>query len=256
MGGRTGHRHLWNRFPRTAAAQKTFKGENWAITFASSNWDTLNSANILGKFKGLYGMATLDAHPGTSVPNLDSMAKSYSDSLGGHITKDSSGSKTLGGYTVHWQQFKYDSLPKLSALITEEIGFTVTLQDGSFRVYYLQSDGFVFTLALMSVVPSAAPPYPEVEVAIATLKLGGQIGIIPVARFAGRDLWIKNGKLGGTWLKSNRVFAVECFDARGSVIGNATHAAEGTWSLPVSRQDMFVLLRTADGANLHFLVRP
>ncbi|MEO6098302.1 MAG: hypothetical protein ABIW76_22570, partial [Fibrobacteria bacterium] len=177
-----------------------------------------------------------------TLPNLDSLATFYSDSLGGHITKDSSGIKTLGNYSVHWQQFKYDSLPKLSAQISASTGLEVHLTNGNFRVYYLQSESYVFTLALLAVLPGGIPPYADVEAAITTLKLGAQTGIISLARGAGRDLWIRGGKLGGAWLKANRVFAVECFDTRGALIGSATHAAEGSWNLPASRQDMFVVL--------------
>jgi hypothetical protein len=242
-------------FPNSASAQKTFKGENFAITF-TTGWDTIQSANVIGKYQGLYGMATQGATEGTTLPNLDSMAAFFSDSLGGKITKDSSGTKTLGKYSVQWQKFTYDSLPKLSAQISASTGLTVNLKNGSFRVYYLQADGFVFTIALLAILPNAIPPYGDVESAIATLKLGTQSGIIALARGPGRDLWIRGGKLGGAWLKTHRVFAVECFDTRGALIGSATHAAEGSWNLPASRQDMFVVLRMADGTTEHFSVRP
>jgi len=245
-------------FPQSASAQKTFKGEDWAITFRSG-WDTVSGQNLIGFHGGLDGLVTLDATAGSALPNLDSMAAFYSDSLGGHITKDSSGTKTLGAYTVHWQKFNYDSLPKLSAQIAQSLQVPVALvklMNGSFRVYYLQSDSFVFTAAALSVFPNGASPYPDVESAIPTLKLGVQAGIISLARGVGRDLWIRGGKLGGAWLKANRVFAVECFDARGAHIGSATHAAEGSWNLPASRQDMFVVLRMADGTTEHFNVRP
>jgi hypothetical protein len=242
-------------FPKSAQADKVFNGENFVITFPTG-WDTLQSANVIGKYEGLYGMATQGATEGTTLPNADSLAEFYSDSLGGHITKDSNGVKTLGKYTVHWQQFKYDSLPKLSARIPPSVSPLVSLKNGSFRVYYLQADGYVFSIALVAVVPNFPAPYADVEAAIPSLKLGAQAGIISLARGPGRDLWIRGGKLGGAWLKTNRVFAVECFDARGALIGSATHAAEGSWNLPVSRQDMFVVLRMADGTTEHFNVRP
>jgi hypothetical protein len=242
-------------FPKTAQADKTFKGENFAITF-TTGWDTIQSASVIGKYQGLAGMVTQGATEGTALPNLDSLAAFYSDSLGGHITKDSSGTKTLGKYSVHWQQFKYDSLPKLSAQISASTGLTVNLKNGSFRVYFLQAEGHVFTLALLAILPNAIPPYADVETAIPTLKLGAQAGIISLARGVGRDLWIRGGKLGGAWLRTNRVFAVECFDTRGALIGSATHAPEGSWNLPSSRQEMFVVLRMADGTTEHFNVRP
>ena len=65
-----------------------------------------------------------------------------------------------------------------------------------------------------------------------------------------------DGKLGGGWLKANRVFAVECYDPRGAFLGNATHAAEGAWRLPKSGVEMLVRLKTATGAGMHFMVRP
>jgi hypothetical protein len=241
--------------PKSALADKLIKGENFSITFATG-WDTIMTSNVVGKYAGLNGMATLGAAEGTALPNLDSMAEFYADSLGGHITKDSSGIKTLGTYTVHWQKFKYDSLPKLSAQISASTGLQINLKDGSFRVYYLVSDGFVFSVAVMAVLPGGFPPYADVEKAIATLKLGDKVGIISLARGPGRDLWIRGGKLGGGWLKTNRVFAVDCFDSRGALIGSATHGAEGTWNLPAARQDMFVVLRTAGGSSEHFVVRP
>lgn len=243
-------------FPKTAQADKTFKGESYTINFSAA-WDTIpKTPNVIGKYKGVYGIATLGATESETLPNLDSLAAFYSDSLGGHITKDSSGIKTLGKYSVHWQQFKYDSLPKLSAQISAATGLIVNLQNGSFRVYYLQSDVYVFTLALLAVLPGGIPPYADAEEAISTLKLGNQAGIISLSRGVGRDLWIRGGTLGGSWLKTNRVFAVECFDVRGALIGSATHAAEGSWNLPASRQNMFVVLRMADGSVEHFNVRP
>ncbi|MDB5105158.1 MAG: hypothetical protein JWP91_2847 [Fibrobacteres bacterium] len=242
-------------FPKAAAAQKLIKGDNFSLTFPSG-WDTVKSSNVVGKYGGLSGMATLGATPGTEMPDLDSLAQFYSDSLGGHITADSSGAKLIGGRTVQWQQFKYDSLPKLSTQISAQTGLQVNLKDGNFRVYYLKADGFVFTLALMSILPGGIMPYADVEKAISTLKLGGQAGIFTVARAGGRDLWVRNGKLGGSWLKSHKVFAVDCYDSRGALIGSATHAPEGAWSLPASRLEMFISLRTADGAGLNFSVHP
>jgi len=242
-------------FPKSAEAQKLFKGDNFTITFQSA-WDTLGSPGIIAKHIGLEGVATVNAAPGTTLPDIDSLLAFYSDSLGGHITKDSSGTKTIGGYNVHWQKFDYDSLPKLRKLIMDKTKFPVDLKNGSFRVYYLQSNNLVFTLAVLPLFPFADSPYGDVEIAIATLKLGVQAGIISLSQGPGRDLWIRNSKLGGTWLRTNRVFAVDCFDTRGVLIGAATHAAEGSWNLPASHREMFVVLRTADGSTEHFTVRP
>ncbi len=241
--------------PNQAHADKLIAGTGYSLTFPA-NWDTIQGPNVVGKFGGISGIATLGATAGTTLPNLDSMAAFYSDSLGGHITKDVNGTMTLGTYSVNWQQFKYDSLPKLSAQVSAAIGSQVNLKNGSFRVYYLVSDGYVFNLALMSIISGGIPPYGDVEKAIATLKLGSKVGIISLARGPGRDLWIRGGRLGGEWLKTNRVFAVDCFDSRGGLIGAATHGPEGSWNLPASSQEMFVLLRTAYGTSEHFTVHP
>jgi hypothetical protein len=241
--------------PNQARADKLITGEDYSLTFPTG-WDSIQSANVVGKYGGFSGMATLGATEGTALPNLDSMAAFFADSLGGNITKDSSGTKMLGAYSVNWQQFKYDSLPKLSAQVSAATGLQVNLKNGSFRVYYLVSEGFVFNLAIMAILPGGIPPYADVESAIATLKLGAKVGIISLARGPGRDLWIRGGRLGGEWLKTNRVFAVDCFDSRGSLIGSAAHGAEGSWILPASRQEMFVLLRTAYGKSEHFTIHP
>ena len=242
-------------FPDQARADKLITGEDFSLTFPTG-WDSIQGPNVVGKFGGFSGMATLGATEGSAAPNLDSMAAFYADSLGGKITKDSSGTMTLGARLVHWQKFKYDSLPKLSAQVSAATGLQVNLKNGSFRVYYTVSDGYVFTLALMAVLPNGIPPYAEAEKAISTLKLGSNVGIISLARGPGRDLWVRAGRLGGEWLKTNRVFAVDCFDSRGSLIGTATHGPEGSWILPASRQEMFVLLRTAYGSSEHFTVHP
>lgn len=244
-------------FPDSGSAQSTrvFKGDDYAITF-SSNWDTVMNNAVLGKLGGLGGLATLGAEKSATLPNIDSISAALTDSLGGEVKKDSSGKKTIGAYEVFWQKYTYDSLPALSAMLAEMSPFAPPLKNGSFRVYYLHSNGMAFTIACMSIFSGAIAPYAEIEAAIATLKLGASAGIHTVMRTGGRDIWVRDGKLGGSWLKDNRVFAVECFDSRGALIGAATHAAEGTWKLPVSRQEMFVRLRTAVGTGLHFIVRP
>jgi hypothetical protein len=183
------------------------------------------------------------------------LTAAFADTLGGKITKDSAGVKNLGKYEVHWQKYTYDTLPKLSALVSKSAGFPVTLKNGSFRVYYLVADGYAFTIACMSVLAGGIAPYPDVEQAIATLKLGVLAGIFNVARAAGRDFWIRNGQLGGGWLQANKPVAVEGYDAGGALIGAATPAAGGVWNLPVSKGDMFLRVRAADGTNLNFIVR-
>lgn len=241
----------------TSAQEKTFKGNNYIITF-EKGWDTLGNASVLRKNGGFSGLATLGATPGLNFPNIDSLAVSFSDSLGGKISKDSSGIKAIGGYQVHWQKFTYDSLPKLSAQISKETNFPVTLKNGSFRVYYLNSEGINFSIACISILYSGVTPgpYADIERAIATLKVGSGSRIIFVALAGAQIVWVRDGKLGGSWLQSNKVFAVECFDMRGTLIGTATHAAEGTWELPKIRKKMFVRLRTAIGTGLHLIVHP
>jgi hypothetical protein len=246
--------------PESASAQsttRTFKGDEYAITFSSA-WDTVMNNSILGKYLGAGGMATLGAEKSAALPNIDSISAALTDSMGGEVKKDSSGKKTIGTYEVFWQKYTYDSLPTLSAMLAEMSPLATPLKNGSFRVYYLHSNGVAFTIACMSILAGGKgiAPYADIEAAIATLKLGSLAGIHSVMRTGGRDLWVRDGKLGGSWLKTNRVFAVECFDSRGALIGAATHAAEGTWMLPASRQEMFVRLRTAVGTGLHFIVRP
>lgn len=243
--------------PRHVSAQatRTFKGEFHSINFATS-WDTVKTNAIIAKYLGLGGMATMGSTPGTKLPNLDSLTDAFADTLGGTIKKDSSGIKTIGKYEVHWQKYTYDSLPKLSAQINAASGMNVNLKNGSFRVYYLNSDGYSFSIAGMAIINGGLPPYADVEAALATLKLAAQSGIVPLARGQVRGLWVKDGKLGGAWLKANRVFAVECYDVRGGLVGYATHAAEGAWNLPKTGSEMLVRLKTAQGAGLHFLVRP
>jgi hypothetical protein len=240
--------------PRTAHG-KTFTGDHYAISFGSA-WDTVQTHSILGKYMGLQGMATMGADLGASLPNLDSLTAAYADSLGGEIKKDSSGRLAIGKYDVHWQKFTYDSLPKLSAAVSKATGLPTTLKKGEFRVYYLNADGVSFSIACMSIVSGVKAPYADVEAALATLTLTTQVGIIPLAPGFARDLWVKDGKLGGGWLKANHVFAVECYDTRGAFLGQATHAAEGSWQLPKLQGEMLVRLKTAAGTGLHFLVRP
>lgn len=241
--------------PQSAKAQRVFTGDHYSITFASSSWDTAGSHAVLAKNLGTAGLATLGANPGSTLPDIDSLTRAYSDSLGGDIKKDSSGQKTIGKYSVHWQKYTYDTLPKLSATISAQLGFPITLRKGEFRVYYLNADGVSFAIACMSIT-GGKPPYADVETALATLKLSLGTGIIPLSRGSAGDLWVKDGKLGGGWLKANRVFAVECYDTRGAFLGLATHAAEGTWQLPIMQAEMLVRLKTVGGIGMHFLVRP
>lgn len=243
--------------PQGISAQtKTFSGDHYSIGFSSS-WDTVQTHMILGKSLGLQGMAALGVSLGTSLPDIDSLTAAYAESLGGTIKKDSAGKVTLGKYDVHWQKFTYDSLPGLSKAVTQAAGFPVNLKKGEFRVYYLNSDGVSFSIACMSIMSGVKAPYGEVETAIGTtLKLYAGVGIIPLTRGFAREIWVKDGKVGGAWLKANRVYAVECYDTRGAFLGQATHAAEGAWQLPKIQGEILVRLKTVDGNGMHFLLRP
>ena len=245
---------LFHEAPRAQAKSKVFTGDHYSITFSSS-WDTVQSGSVLGKDGGLSGLATLGASPGSSLPDIDSLTSAYSASLGAQIKKDSSGRKTIGKYDVHWQNYTYDSLPMLSASDSQPVRLPMASRNGEFRVYYLNSDGVSFAIACMSIL-GGKPPYADVETALATLTLSATTGIIPLARGFSRDVWVKDGKVGGAWLKANRVYAVECYDTRGAFLGQATHAAEGAWQLPKIQGEMLVRLKTVDGNGLHFLVRP
>jgi len=237
------------------AQAKTFSGDHYSLSFASSSWDTVQTHDVLGKNLGTAGLATLGASLGSKLPDIDSLSAAYSESLGGDIKKDSSGQKPIGKYTVYWQKYTYDTLPKLSATLSAQLGLPVTLRKGEFRVYYLNADGVSFAIACMSIT-GGKPPYADVEAALGTLKLTLGTGIVPLSQGPAGDLWVKDGKLGGGWLKANHVFAVECYDTRGAFLGLATHAAEGAWQLPAMQGEMLVRLKTVGGNGLHFLVRP
>jgi hypothetical protein len=240
---------------RASAQGKMFWGDGYSITFSSTSWDTVKSRNIIAS--PIYmAMATMAASPASGLPNLDSLTNAYADTLGGKITKDSSGIKTLGKYEVHWQKYTYDSLPKLSAMIKAAVPFAQPLKNGSFRIYYLYSNGFEFTIACSTILNNGIAPYAEVEAAIATLKLGSEAGILGTARASGRQLWIRDGKLGGAWLQAHKAVSVEGFDARGASVGPASATSEGTWALPASKETLVLRVRTADGLSAHLPVRP
>ncbi|HKP97000.1 MAG TPA: hypothetical protein VJ385_14715 [Fibrobacteria bacterium] len=241
--------------PGGAAAQgKTFTGENYGITFPAG-WDIIRAPNVIAKISA-FAMGIMGASAGTTLPDVDSLTAAFSDSLGGPIRKDSSGVKTLGKYQVHWQKYAYDTLPRLSALITKEAPFIPPLKDGSFRVYYLVSDGVSFSTACLSLLHGGIAPYGEVEQAILTLKLGALAGIRDVARASGPDLWIRGGKLGGAWLQAHHPVSIEGFDARGALLGAAVPASEGAWVLPSAPETLFLRVRAADGSSLRLAVHP
>ena len=232
-------------------------GANYNITF-SAGWDTIQTQAIVAKYQGLGGMASMGAVPGTVPPNLDSLTVFYADSLGGHITKGKDSSLTIGNYAVKWQEFKYDSLPKLSELISGKAPFPVSLKDGSFRVYYLVSDGFVFTISGMTIVPkSTTTPYPDIEAAIKTLKLAPQTGIREITgAWGSSEMWIHDGRLGGSWFAAHRPVSIDCFNLRGSWIGSAKPSGTpGIWTLPAVDRNAFLRILLSDGSRFHLPTR-
>lgn len=242
-------------FPRAVRADKTFTGEGYAITFVTG-WDTLMNAGVFGKTQGFEGLATLAVAEGAVLPEADSLAEAYADSLGGALTKDSSGILTLGKYEVHWQEFTYDSIPALSEAISAQVGIPITLENGRFRVYYLTADGMVFSIAVMAVLPGGRPPYDDIEKAITTLKLGASAGIRYSAGYGALDLRIRGGRLEGSWITANKVRSVDGFDARGGHIGSGRPEADGSWILPASQGEMFLRIRAASGEAVGIRIRP
>lgn len=245
--------------PRPASAQgvRTFKGEFHSINFATS-WDTVKTNAIIAKYQGLGGMATLGASESNALPDIDSLLKAYKDSLGGDIRRDpdSAGIKVIGKYQIHWQNFNYDSLPRLSQSITAATGIQTTLKKGRFRVYYLNAEGISFSVAVMAIISGGTIPYADVEAALVTLKLNSKTGIRFVSMARAGDVWFRSGVLGGAYLRTMRVHAVECFDSRGRLIGMAVHGPEGTWIVPFpGKGEYFLRLRVSNGNAVYLAVR-
>jgi hypothetical protein len=229
---------------------------NYTITFNTS-WDTVQTASILGKSRGLFGMALLSCNAGALPPNLDSLAQFYADSLGGHITKGADSTLTLGKYQVKWQDFKYDSLPKLTAALQKQVPGASALKDGSFRVYYLVSEGFVFTTTGLPIVKGFPVPYPDIEAAIKTLVITGQAAIREIAgAWNGPEMWIHDGRLGGAWFSAHRPVSIDCFSLRGSWVGSAKPSGTpGIWTLPGVDRNAFLRIVLPDGSRFHLPTR-
>lgn len=232
------------------------RAPNYTITF-SDGWDTVQSASILAKTQGLLGMALLSCTPGTTAPNLDSLVTFYADSLGGHITKGKDSALTLGKYSVKWQEFLYDSLPKLSAQISAQTNFPVALKNGRFRVYYLVSDGLVFTATGLTILKNGIPPNADIETAIKTLTLISVAGIREMAgTWGGSEMWIHGGRLGGSWFAAHRPIAIDCFNLRGARIGSAKPSGTpGIWTLPAVDDNAFLRIKLADGSRFHLPIQ-
>lgn len=254
---------------RVEAQANTFVLDKPRYTLTmTADWDTVKvpeaqaseGFSILAKLAGLGGLAYVMCEPGTLPPNADSLAGDFSSLLGGNITKDSAGSMKLGKYDVKWQSFKYDSLPILSEMIRKQAPFIPPLRNGTFRVYYLVSDGYVFTMAGIKLLANGVPPYADIEAAIATLKLKPNDGNSGSVRFAAVDLggglWVRAGLLGGAWLAQHPAVAVDCFTLRGAYAGSARPDGEGAWMLPASREALVVVVRARDGQSRSVLAHP
>ncbi len=239
---------------------KVFTGDNFKITYPPL-WDTLLNKNIIAKNSGLSGISILTNVPGSRSPNLDSITLALGDSLGGHFTKAKNGVLTLGKYTVNWQDFAYDSLPKLSAQIQISTGLPLSIKNDSIRVYYLVSDGYVFTLSGMTIKTgfiNPVKPYADLESAIATLILGPQTSMIREisGRWGGAEKWVRDGRLGGAWFSAHRPRSIDCFNLRGAWVGAAIRTnSEGIWVLPSIDRNSLLLITLADGSRLHLPIR-
>lgn len=240
----------------------------YTLTLASG-WDSVAvpaeqgagvDLSILTKAAGINGLAYVSCEPGSVAPNVDSLAANYADVLGSTITKDSSGTKTLGKYTVYWQKFNYDSLPALSDMIQEQAPFIPRLGKGSFRAYYLVSDGYVFSAAGLKVIASSPYPYADIESGISTLVLKPLSGNVRGAvRDLGGGLFTRDGVLGGDWLRKHPALSVECFGTDGRFLGSARPDGDAAWILPASgasRAGMVVVVRARDGKTLSLLAQP
>lgn len=254
--------------PEEAAAQSGLKVDRprYTLTMTVAGWDSIQvpegegtgvDFTVLAKLQGFGGLSYVTCDPGTLPPDLESMADNFSGVLGGNITRGRDSSITLGKYAVKWQEFKYDSLPLLADMIQERAGFRPALKNGTFRVYYLVSDGFVFTMAGLSVMPNGIPPYADIEGAIKGLVLKPQSGSVrEAARDLGGGLWARSGLLGGAWLKEHPAASVDCFTPDGAFAGSARPDGDGAWVLPASRSALVIVVRALDGKSLSVLARP
>lgn len=252
--------------PREALAQaKVIDKPRYTLTM-TSGWDTVSVPEgqgtgfdmaVLAKMQGLGGLAYVSCEPGAIPPDLDVMADNFSGVLGGNITRGKDSSLTLGKYSVKWQEFKYDSLPILADLVEQRAGFRPDLKNGSFRVYYLNADGYVFTMAGLKILPLGVPPNADIEAAIAGLKLKPNSGAVrEVVRDLGAGLWTRNGVLGGKWLKEHPAASVDCFTPDGAFAGSARPDGDGAFLLPASRSALVIVVRARDGKSLSLLASP
>jgi len=248
-----------------AEAQANFVVEKprYTLTF-STQWDSVappagqdlgaNTA-VLAKLDGLGGVSMATCEPGTGSPDIDSVAATYSRLLGGNVEKGSAGSKTLGKYSVNWQDFNYDSLPVLSGIAKEQYGVTLSGK-GTFRVYYLVSDGYLFTIAGLKLIAAGLSPNADIETAISGLKLKPQSQAVrPTARRHAGGIWSRDGVLSGEWLQAHPAVSVDCFSLSGGFVGVARPDGSAAWILPSRTESLVVVVRARDGQSLSLLVQ-
>lgn len=238
----------------------------YTLTMPANGWDSVAvpegqgggiEFSLLTKVGGFGGLAYVGCEPGTLPPNLDELAANFAGVLGGNITRGKDSSLTLGPYSVKWQEFKYDSLPLLADMVEERAGFRPDLRNGSFRVYYLNAQGYVFTMAGIKILPMGVPPYADIETAIATLRLKPQAGAVrEAARDLGGGLWTRGGLLGGSWLKDHPAASVDCFSPAGAYIGSGRPDGDGAFILPASRSALVIVVRARNGKSLSVIAQP
>lgn len=253
--------------PQSAKAQGlVVDGPRYTLTMTAMGWDSIQvpegegadlDFTVLAKLQGLGGLSYVSCEPGTLPPDLDTLAADFASQLGGNITLGKDSSLTLGAYAVKWQEFKYDSLPALADMIQQRAGFRPTLKNGSFRVYYLVSGGYVFAMAGLAIMPNGIPPYADIQAAIAGLKLKPLAGAVrEAARDLGGGLWTRDGLLGGAWLRNHPAASVDCFTPDGAFAGSARPDGDGAWILPASRSALVIVVRARDGRSRSLLTQP
>lgn len=208
------------------------------------------------------GFMKLDCQAGTSNPDMETLAKTYSAAFGGNITVAGSGKATLGKYEFNWQDFNYDSLPILRAEIKVRARVDINLKNGKIRAYYVLSAGKVFAMAVLpaTILPfgSAPNPMPDAESALMTLNIFPSAGIRGgFAASRGPGIWTQDGMLGGEWPRGMPPLAIECYNGRGAFVGMAKPSGSpGVWELPAGHGGLALKLRMPDGSLLHHFAHP
>lgn len=252
--------------PAPAAAQEFVLDKPTFTYTLPMAWDSVDipdtreipaDLSVLAKVGGLGGIAYVQCAPGSGAPDLDVLAADLAALLGGGIEAGASGSLTLGAYAVGWQEFSYDSLPFLSAAIRQVEPSLPTLEDGSFRVYWLVSSGYVFTVAGLPLLSFMETPYKDIEGGIAGLVLKPNAGSVRHALGrGGHGFRVSGGILRGAWLDGHPGASVHCHALDGSFAGPALRVDKGAWKLPSGRGALAVHVRSPDGASLRFVARP